>query len=168
MRPECQERFPRYRLHRKPDPGMHHGYSVTQVPCCMSGLLTRGGGENVPDIPAILRSWQKAHGKNGSSNLVHVNVHFRINPILIRSSIMLSESCFTLKRTLWSAHRNHFVPFTTYWALIIDSNNAKQGHYIKPCTTMMLIFISIVWYTYTTEHYISRSYISVSYKNNFK
>ena len=46
--------FPRHRLQRKPlvsDPGMHHGTCVTHVPCCMSGSLTRGGGENVPGIP---------------------------------------------------------------------------------------------------------------------
>ena len=30
---------------------MHHGTCVTHVPWCMSGSLTRGGGENVPGIP---------------------------------------------------------------------------------------------------------------------
>ena len=53
-RRECRERFPRHRLQRKPlvsDPGMHHGTCVTHVPWCMSGSLTRGGGENVPGIP---------------------------------------------------------------------------------------------------------------------
>ena len=60
---------PRGRLQRKPvvsDTGMHHGTCVTHVPWCMSGSLTRGGGENVPGIPgacapAILRIWQEAH-----------------------------------------------------------------------------------------------------------
>ena len=64
--------FPRRRLQRKPpisDPGMHHGTCVTHVPWCMSGSLTRGGGENVPGIPdactpAILRIWQEAHALN--------------------------------------------------------------------------------------------------------
>ena len=54
MRRECRERFPRHRIQRKPlvnDPGMHHGTCVTHVPWCMSGSLTRGGGENVPGIP---------------------------------------------------------------------------------------------------------------------
>ena len=40
---KCRERFPRHRLQRKPldsDPGMH--------PWCMTGSLTRGGGENIP------------------------------------------------------------------------------------------------------------------------
>ena len=46
----------RLRLQRKPlvsDPGMHHGTCVTHVPWCMSGSLTRGGGENDPGIPGI-------------------------------------------------------------------------------------------------------------------
>ena len=54
MRRECQERFPRHRLQRKPlvsDPGMHHGTSVTHVPWCILGSLIRGGGENIPGIP---------------------------------------------------------------------------------------------------------------------
>ena len=47
--------FPRHRLQRKPlvsDPGMHNGTCVTHAPWCMSGSLTRGGGENVPAFPA--------------------------------------------------------------------------------------------------------------------
>ena len=54
MHRECRGRFPRHRLQRKPqvtDAGMHHGTYVTYVPWCMSGLLTRGGGESVPGIP---------------------------------------------------------------------------------------------------------------------
>ena len=53
MHRERQERFPRHRQ-RKPlvnDPSMRHGMCVTQVPWCMSGSLTLGGGENVPPIP---------------------------------------------------------------------------------------------------------------------
>ena len=65
--------FPRRRIQRKPrvsNPGMHHGTCVTHVPWCMSGLLNRGGGENVPGIPgacapAIRRIWQEAHSLNG-------------------------------------------------------------------------------------------------------
>ena len=54
MRRECRERFLRHQLQRKPlvsDPGMHHSTCVTHVPWCMSGSLTRGGGETVPGIP---------------------------------------------------------------------------------------------------------------------
>ena len=48
-------KFSHHRLQRKPlvsNPGMHLSTYVTHVPWCMSGLLTRGGGENVPGIPS--------------------------------------------------------------------------------------------------------------------
>ena len=51
---ECRERFPRHRLQRKPivsDPGMHHCTCVTHMPWCLSGSLTRCGGDNLPGIP---------------------------------------------------------------------------------------------------------------------
>ena len=54
MRWECRKCVPRHWLWGKPlfsDPDMHHGTCVTHVPWCMSGSLTRGGGENVPGIP---------------------------------------------------------------------------------------------------------------------
>ena len=47
--------FPRRRFERTllvSDPVMHHGMCATHVPWCMSGSLTRGGGENVPGIPS--------------------------------------------------------------------------------------------------------------------
>ena len=52
--PGMRWRFTRHLLQRKPlvsDPGRHHGTSVTHVPWCMSGSLTRGAEENVPGIP---------------------------------------------------------------------------------------------------------------------
>ena len=70
---------PRRRIQRKTrvsDPRMHHSTCVTHVPWCMSGLLTRGGGENVPGIPgacapAIWRIWQEAHGKHDQETFVY-------------------------------------------------------------------------------------------------
>ena len=50
---ECLERFLGHRLQRKlfvSGPGMHRGTNVTHVPWCLSGSLTRVGGENVPGI----------------------------------------------------------------------------------------------------------------------
>ena len=47
-------RFPHHRLQMKPvfsNPGMHRDTCVTHVPWCMSGSLTREGGENDPGIP---------------------------------------------------------------------------------------------------------------------
>ena len=52
--PGCRERFPRHWVQRKPlisDPDIQHGTCVTRVPWCTSGSLTRGGEENVPDLP---------------------------------------------------------------------------------------------------------------------
>ena len=52
--PRMPGTFSRHRLQRKPlvsHPSIHHGACITQVPWCMSGSLTRGGGENVPSIP---------------------------------------------------------------------------------------------------------------------
>ena len=54
MHRKCRERFLRHWLQRKlldSDPGMHHGTCITHVPWCMSGSLTRVGGENVSGIP---------------------------------------------------------------------------------------------------------------------
>ena len=54
MRQECQERFTRHWLQRKPlisHLSMHHGTCVTHVPWCVSVSLTYGGGENVSVIP---------------------------------------------------------------------------------------------------------------------
>ena len=52
--PEMPGTFTRHPLQRKPlfnDPGMHHGTCATRVSWCLSGSLTRGGGENVPGFP---------------------------------------------------------------------------------------------------------------------
>ena len=54
---EFRKSFPCHRRQRKPlisDPGMHHGTCVYARAWCMSGSLTRGGGENVPGIPVAL------------------------------------------------------------------------------------------------------------------
>ena len=64
-RRENRERFPHHWLQRQllvSDPGMHRGTCDSYVPSCMSGSLTRGGGEDIPGIPAhekstILRIW---------------------------------------------------------------------------------------------------------------
>ena len=72
MRRECRERFSCLRLQWKPlvsDPGLHHGTYMTHVPWCMSGLLSRGGGENVPGIPGSCATcsfhiWKDAHWVN--------------------------------------------------------------------------------------------------------
>ena len=69
MRRECWERFPRHWLQRQPPvsyPGMHHGTCVTHVPWCMSGSVTRHGGENVPGIPGACATLNFTYLARGS------------------------------------------------------------------------------------------------------
>ena len=68
---EFRERFPRHRFQRKPlvsDPGMHHGTGISHVPWCMSGSLTRGGGENGPGIPGACVTRNFAYLVRGPCN----------------------------------------------------------------------------------------------------
>ena len=85
MRRECRERFPRHRLQRKPlvsDPGMHHGTCVTHVPWCMSGSLTRSGGENVPGIPGACATHNIAYLARGPwVNVSSANQHHKYQHI---------------------------------------------------------------------------------------
>ena len=70
MRWECLGLFPHHRLPRKPlvsDTDMHHCTCVTHVPWCMSGSLTRGGEENVPNIPGACAMHNFAYLVKGPS-----------------------------------------------------------------------------------------------------
>ena len=67
--------FPHRRLQRKPlvsDPDIHHGTCVTHVPWCMSGSLTRGGGENVPGIPGACATQNFTYLARGPCSRVRV------------------------------------------------------------------------------------------------
>ena len=78
MRRECRERFPRHWLQRKllvSDPGMDYGTCVTHVPWCMSGSLTRGGGENVPGIPGACGTRNFAYQARGPCTWTHLGPH---------------------------------------------------------------------------------------------
>ena len=79
MHRECRERFPRHRLQRKPllsDPDMHHGTCVSHMPWCMSGSLTRGGGENVPGACATLNFTYLARGPLPEATLILLYNHY--------------------------------------------------------------------------------------------
>ena len=97
MRRECRERFPRHRFQRKPqvsDPDMHHGTCVTHVPWCMSGSLTRGGGENVPGIP----------GACANLNFTHL-----VRGPLTESPPPLRESITMMSHQLWGVVFNRTI-----------------------------------------------------------
>ena len=82
MHRECRESFPCRQLQRKPllsDPGMNHGMCVTHVLRCMSGSLTRGGGENVPGIPGACATLNFTYLERGPF-LLHIwDINIKIN-----------------------------------------------------------------------------------------
>ena len=85
MRWECRERFPHHWLQKKPlvsDPGMHHGTCVTHVPWCVSGLLTSGGGENVPDIPGECATRNFTYLARGPWGLLQYSLRIPLKLIL--------------------------------------------------------------------------------------
>ena len=53
------------------DPGMQNDTCVTHVPWCMSGLLIRGGGENVPGIPGACATLNVTYLARGPLYLHH-------------------------------------------------------------------------------------------------
>ena len=123
MRRECRERFPLHPLQRRPlvsKPGMHHGMCVTHVRWCMSGSLTRGGGENFPAypanaLPAILRIWSEV--RNACTDL----------------------SCFVLSSsTLTSGFMQYLSPY----------NSDKSTAFVKIVTSTLLWLPQLPIYVY--------------------
>ena len=120
--------FSRRRIQRKTqvsDPGMHHGTCVMHVPWCMSGLLTRGGGENVPCIPgacapAIMRIWQEAHGVCGNIREEHgtgIFVGWWYSPLILGLYSLSGKTSY--RKISWSleAARFGFKLFQSLWNL---------------------------------------------------
>ena len=85
--------FPRHWLQKKAlvsDPGMHNGTCVTHVPWCMSGSLTRGGGENLPGIPGACTTRNCAYLTRGPwSKSVEASSDFQY--LQLKYSILLNE-----------------------------------------------------------------------------
>ena len=112
MRRECRERFPYYRIQRKPlvsDPGMHHGTCVTHVPWRMSGSLTRSGGENIPGIPGACATrnfaylvrgpWTQKYNINSSSD---ESAPWLLQVTSTLEMAIWDEYCCSLKNKLWN------------------------------------------------------------------
>ena len=112
----CRERFPRHRLQRKPlisDPGMHHGTCVTHVPWCMSGSLTRSGGENVPGFPGACETRNLMYLVKGPL-LCYYFRHKYIQPIKLyikRSTVV--ECCYTINTIDKSMFPGYFIATQT-------------------------------------------------------
>ena len=83
MRRVYRERFPRHQLQRKSlvsDPGIHRGTCVTHVLWCMSGSLTRGGGEVVPGACATRNFTYLLRGPWRSNYIPHKTVGVVTSP----------------------------------------------------------------------------------------
>ena len=92
-----------HRLQRKllvSYPGMHHGTCVTKVPWCMSGSLTRGGGENIPGIPGACATHNFTYLVRGPCDCDYAN------------SIVVLQLPFSLKQCVWfpCIHISNFLP----------------------------------------------------------
>ena len=131
MRQECWERFPRHRHQRKPlvsDPGMHHG---TCVAWCTSGLLTRGGGENVPGIPGACETRNFTYLARGPLRKDRfINKHVRV----YMQDQLLLESDVSMNRTfpLWaicSVHdvRSLFNEDNLLWVCVYTAVYGEKG-----------------------------------------
>ena len=63
------------------DPGMQQGHTcVTHVPWCMSGSLSRGGGENVPGITGACATPNYTYLARGPWDRVWTICYLRISP----------------------------------------------------------------------------------------
>ena len=105
--------FPRCRIQRKPpvsDRGMHHGTCVTHMPWCMSGLLTCGGGENVPGIPSACATRNFTYLARGPLNTVHVHLHVYVWQIwpFWQDTLELNSSCVPSSKCPWSIWNSHW------------------------------------------------------------
>ena len=91
MHRECRGCIFRHRLQREPlvsDPVMHHGTCVTW---CMSGLVTRGGGENVPGIPGACATCNFTYLARGSGTYIFQILSYSIQ--VCRSSRRGNDMC---------------------------------------------------------------------------
>ena len=85
---------------------MHHGTCVTHVPWCMSGSLTDGGGENVPDIPGGRMHNAQFYVSCLTAWRVHCHRSFLMSIINVKSALRYSKRsgvcCLKLLcRRLW-------------------------------------------------------------------
>ena len=128
--PGKRERFPaHHRLQRKPlvsDPGMHHGTCVTHMPWCMSGLLNRGGGENVPDIPGACSTLNFTYPVRGLW-LVRIRTiiqsQWQISePDKYQETVKESRRYYNM--TVW-----HFGPCVTFWPCLCDISARLVWHF---------------------------------------
>ena len=97
------------------DPGMHHGTCVTPVLWCMLGSLTRGGGENNPDIHGACATCNFAHLVRGPYNdrctdIFICSLHTFINVPLTQPPTHLGSFICAMQLESWLASEDKVSP----------------------------------------------------------
>ena len=140
--------FPRHRLQRKPlvsDPDMHHGTCVTHVPWCMSGSLTRSGGENVPGIPGACVTRNFTYLARGPWDIVSPGHQQRYH------SIRMQTRHPVVKRTVLTTEmmQNGSIIFYFSWHENINLRNFVSLHHIidgKPVNQKIKTVCEARWF----------------------
>ena len=179
MRRECRKRSPRHRLQRKPlvsDPGMHHGTCVTHVPWCMSGSLTRGGGENIPGACTTRNFTYLVRGARVKAAAVKVLTKLSQNITASASdgvtvNINSSEPCATVY--VWQILKLLSVPlsertwinvFTKWWyACVVLAEYVFNFHFYEYQKVVVWIYRRFRrWYTVSQYHFkvLANGYIA--------
>ena len=104
------------------DPGMHYGTRVSHVPWCMSGSLTRGGGENVPGIPGACASRNKRPMGTSSASLAV----FERNPLVM--DVFLRKHC--------NVERPYIQQGNWHWNM--PPGDHCWGHYLDTLSVLSL------------------------------
>ena len=102
------------------DPGMHHG---THVPWCMSGSLTRGGGENVPSRRLMVR--KPVHGQ---TCVIHMS---RTTCPRVRRRMQRTGDCFNIKMLSYPCRDSHDKNKTTVLIFSWESYAWKECLYTE-------------------------------------
>ena len=147
MRRECRKRFPRHQRQRKPlvsDTGMHHG---THVPWCMSGSLTRGGGENVPCACAA-RNF--AYLVRGPYTLIIHNLF--VPTATLRAKAVSTQRPGTL--LLWCSIEAHYYFLCVLVCLIDCQLNMPVDIYLQYKS-----HDSVISFPFVGRYYIPKTYV---------
>ena len=154
------------------DHGMHHGTCVTHVPWCMSGLLTHGGGENVPGIPGACATRNFTYPARGPlwsiecvSEYWRIGVNIRVTDINIRYSRLLY--------TNWSINRctakttwiyNFFINFLEVLVWVTKVLDAEDCLFINTVITGN----GIIWQSVQGSTWIFNSLTPAIFQFNFR
>ena len=125
------------------DPSMHNGTCVTHVPWCMSGWLTRGGGEYIPGIPGACATRNFTYLARGPwHHQVTISItELKVCKIFGPVSRTACQSCvsFCLWMIVWAAYSSEWLhcPSTLSKrsaSMYQTGQGPKTSSYFEDCT----------------------------------